>query len=121
MYGASTARLLALTATALISASAARPANAMPSPIDPGPAGNGNRNMYSANSPTSNHGYQHTNNSNAGGLNSVLNALCRRARTCHLTQNLIIKVQRRERNKTPMGPFLYVGRDEFVLAGVDFP
>lgn len=54
--------------------------------------GNGhhNRNTISTRSPTHNHGYQHTNSSNAGGLNSVQNALCRRSTVCNVTQKITI-------------------------------
>jgi hypothetical protein len=139
MYGASAVRRLVLTAisTALISAPAGKPADAMQNPSHPDPIGNGNgnRNIFSADSPTSNHGYQHTNNSNAGGLNNVLNALCRRARTCKVTQNLIIKVEQPERSRSeqvtpprqvvtharPASPFLYMGPGGFMLMGTDFP
>jgi hypothetical protein len=54
--------------------------------------GNGrhNRNIISVHSPTHNHGYQHTNNSNAGGTNPTQNALCRHVTVCKVTQKIII-------------------------------
>ncbi len=54
--------------------------------------GNGhhNRNTISYRSPTHNRGYQHTSNSNAGGMNPVQNALCRHSYICHVTQNITI-------------------------------
>jgi hypothetical protein len=70
-----------------------------PSPSDRSNDGNGNhnRNAIGIKSPTSNQGYQHTNNSNAGGLNPTLNALCRKVVKCKMTQNLIvIRVEKRK-------------------------
>ena len=54
--------------------------------------GNGrhNRNIISVRSPTHNRGYQHTNNSNAGGTNPVQNALCRHVTVCKVTQKVTI-------------------------------
>jgi hypothetical protein len=54
--------------------------------------GNGhhNRNIISVRSPTHNRGYQHTNNSNAGGTNPVQNALCRHVTVCTITQKVNI-------------------------------
>ena len=54
--------------------------------------GNGrhNRNIVSVRSPTHNRGYQHTNNSNAGGTNPVQNALCRHVTVCHVTQQITV-------------------------------
>jgi hypothetical protein len=54
--------------------------------------GNGhhNRNIISVRSPTHNRGYQHTNNSNAGGTNPVQNALCRQVTVCTITQKVNI-------------------------------
>jgi hypothetical protein len=54
--------------------------------------GNGhhNRNIISVRSPTHNRGYQHTNNSNAGGTNPVQNALCRHVTVCKITQKVNI-------------------------------
>jgi hypothetical protein len=54
--------------------------------------GNGhhNRNIISVRSPTHNRGYQHTNNSNAGGTNPVQNALCRHVTVCKITQRVTI-------------------------------
>jgi hypothetical protein len=54
--------------------------------------GNGrhNRNAISVRSPTHNRGYQHTNSSNAGGLNNVQNALCRHSTVCNVTQKVTI-------------------------------
>ncbi|HEY0537758.1 MAG TPA: hypothetical protein VGD53_05290 [Actinoallomurus sp.] len=39
-------------------------------------------------SPTHNRGYQHTNNSNAGGMNPVQNALCRNVTVCTINQKV---------------------------------
>jgi hypothetical protein len=52
--------------------------------------GNGrrNRNVISVRSPTRNHGYQHTNNGNAGGMNPVQNALCRNVTVCTINQKV---------------------------------
>jgi hypothetical protein len=52
--------------------------------------GNGhhNRNIISVRSPTHNRGYQHTNNSNAGGMNPVQNALCRNVTVCTINQKV---------------------------------
>lgn len=111
-----------------------RSVHATPNPVNSDHVGNGtkNRNILYAASPTSNHGYQHTNNSNAGGLNSVLNTLCKRARTCHVTQNLIIKIERPARKGTTSPrqattapptsfPFLYIGPGSGILMGITPP
>jgi hypothetical protein len=65
--------------------------------------GNGrhNHSTFSNRSPTHNRGYQHTNNSNAGGLNNVQNALCRRSAVCHVTQQVVIV---RPGNPNPSAP-----------------
>lgn len=57
--------------------------------------GNGrhNRNVIAENSPTHNHGYQHTSNGNSGGTNSTQNALCRHVTVCNVTQKVIVVVQ----------------------------
>jgi hypothetical protein len=50
--------------------------------------GNGthNHNALSIRSPTRNSGVQAISNANAGGISSSRNALCKRARTCHIKQ-----------------------------------
>jgi hypothetical protein len=50
--------------------------------------GNGklNHNAFSIRSPTRNRGVQIISNANAGGLSSSRNALCKRARFCHIHQ-----------------------------------
>lgn len=65
--------------------------------------GNGrhNRNIISVRSPTHNHGYQHTNTSNAGGTNPVQNALCRHVTACTITQKVTIVAPKRP---TPVEP-----------------
>jgi hypothetical protein len=107
--------------------------------------GNGhhNRNIISVRSPTTNRGYQHTNNSNAGGTNPVQNALCRHVTVCTITQKVqilqperpappptIVPIQaipepqraaaprppvRRAVARTPRGPFMYFGSEGFLL------
>lgn len=69
--------------------------------------GNHNRNAIGIKSPTSNHGYQHTSNGNAGGLNSTLNMLCRQVVKCRMTQNFIImKTDKKEPvNKNDQTPW----------------
>ncbi len=66
--------------------------------------GNGrhNRTTVSYRSPTHNRGYQHTSNSNAGGVSNVQNALCRGAYVCHVTQN--ITIVRPEKPEPPAEP-----------------
>ena len=70
--------------------------------------GNGhhNRNIVSTRSPTHNHGFQHTNNSNAGGLNDTQNALCGHTTVCNVTQKVIIV-----RPAPPAPPAPPVGQD----------
>jgi hypothetical protein len=50
--------------------------------------GNGthNHNAFSIRSPTRNSGVQAISNANAGGISSSRNALCKRARVCHIKQ-----------------------------------
>jgi hypothetical protein len=50
--------------------------------------GNGthNHNAFSIRSPTRNSGVQAISNANAGGVSSSRNALCKRARVCHVRQ-----------------------------------
>ncbi|GAB3972304.1 hypothetical protein GCM10029978_049140 [Actinoallomurus acanthiterrae] len=103
-------------------------------------SGNGrhNRSALSVRSPVRNHGYQHTNNGNAGGLNNVQNAMCAHATVCNLTQKVtVVRPERANRpalrrieppmrqtdtsaqpldpparetdTPVPMHPFLYVG------------
>lgn len=50
--------------------------------------GNGthNHNAFSIRSPTRNSGVQAISNANAGGISSSRNALCKRARFCHIKQ-----------------------------------
>lgn len=68
--------------------------------------GNGrhNRNIVSVRSPTHNHGYQHTNNSNAGGTNPTQNALCRHVTVCNVTQKITIVQPERPAAPTPAPP-----------------
>ena len=69
--------------------------------------GNGhhNRNIISVRSPTTNRGYQHTSNSNAGGSNPVQNALCRHVTVCTITQKVnIVRPERPERPEPPEPP-----------------
>ncbi len=77
--------------------------------------GNGrhNRNTFSIKSPTRNSGYQHTNSGNAGGANSVQNALCRGASVCRVTQNVTI-VRPAASVPPQLDPFVYLG--EYGLA-----
>ncbi len=67
----------------LVSLSAPLPAYA-----DVNHNGNGahNHNAFSIRSPTRNSGVQAISNANAGGVSSSRNALCRRARLCHIRQ-----------------------------------
>ena len=65
--------------------------DAAPAPeADHSHSGNGrhNRNALSVRSPIRNHGYQHTNNRNAGGVNDVQSAMCRNVRVCNVTQKV---------------------------------
>lgn len=59
-------------------------------PADDNNDGNGtrNRNIVSVRSPTSNHGYQHTSNSNAGGMVSIHSALCKHVPVCYISQRI---------------------------------
>jgi hypothetical protein len=106
--------------------------------------GNGhhNRNIVSVHSPTTNRGYQHTSNSNAGGTNPVQNALCRHVTVCTITQKVnIVQPERPAPPPTvvpieaipepqraaaprpvrpavprlPRVPFVYFGADGFLL------
>jgi hypothetical protein len=107
--------------------------------------GNGhhNRNIISVHSPTTNRGYQHTSNSNAGGTNPVQNALCRHVTVCTITQKVnittperpappptIVPIQAipepqrafaprplagRPVARVPRGPFMYFGSEGFLL------
>jgi hypothetical protein len=54
--------------------------------------GNGrrNHNISSVRSPTHNRGYQHTSNSNAGGMTHVQNALCKNAKVCKISLKVIV-------------------------------
>jgi hypothetical protein len=111
--------------------------------------GNGhhNRNIISVRSPTHNRGYQHTNNSNAGGTNPVQNALCRHVTVCKITQKVniiqpappaapvpatpvqalpepvlpqrMIRPAARPVERPVRGPFMYMGADGFVLMAPD--
>jgi hypothetical protein len=92
---------LSAALTALICVHAALPAyaRAAPSPPPGGSVtvhhrhvGNGrhNRNVVSVRSPTHNHGFQHTNNGNSGGLNNTQNSLCHHSTVCNITQKIII-------------------------------
>jgi hypothetical protein len=106
--------------------------------------GNGhhNRNIISVRSPTTNRGYQHTSNSNAGGTNPVQNALCRHVTSCTIVQKVnivqpvrpappptIVPIQAipepqrapaprapvRQVARAPRGPFVYFGSEGFLL------
>lgn len=109
--------------------------------------GNGhhNRNIISVRSPTKNHGYQHTNNSNAGGTNPVQNALCRHVTVCTISQAVnitqptqpappptIVPIQaipepqralarpvRRAVARPFRGPLMYLGSEGFLLMAPD--
>ncbi|MEU8268345.1 hypothetical protein AB0B89_14385 [Sphaerisporangium sp. NPDC049002] len=61
--------------------------------------GNGtrNRNIISLKSPSSNHGYQHTSASTAGGSTAVQNALCRHAKVCNIHLQIIVVVPKKPR------------------------
>lgn len=69
---------------------AGRPGRAARADDTQGGSGRHNNNTFTVRSPTRNQGYQHTNSGNAGGENSVQNALCRGARVCHVTQYVTI-------------------------------
>jgi hypothetical protein len=103
--------------------------------------GNGrhNRTIVSERSPTKNHGYQHTTNSNAGGTNPVQNALCRHVTVCHVSQKIIMIQPERPAPPAPepvvvqalsqpvvprsepsavtqfRGPFMYMGPSGFLF------
>jgi hypothetical protein len=68
--------------------------------------GNGrrNRNVISVRSPTRNHGYQHTNNGNAGGMNPVQNALCRNVTVCTINQKVDVIQPERPAPAVPAKP-----------------
>jgi hypothetical protein len=81
------------------STSSAQPKrNARSLDTDPGPDGessyaeNGsvNSKTIAVESPTNNHGYQHTSTSTPGGATSIQNALCRRTPVCNITQNVFV-------------------------------
>jgi hypothetical protein len=57
-------------------------------PADNNHNGNGtnNHNAFSIRSPTRNSGVQAISNANAGGVSSSRNALCKKARICHIRQ-----------------------------------
>jgi hypothetical protein len=91
---------LSTAVTALICANVALPAYARTAPPPPPGGsssvhhhiGNGrhNRNVLTVRSPTHNHGFQHTNNGNSGGVNNTQNSLCRHSTVCNITQKIII-------------------------------
>jgi hypothetical protein len=62
------------------------PARAWAGDVNHNGNGTGNRNALSIRSPTTNHGVQAISNANAGGINSSRNALCKKARHCHIHQ-----------------------------------
>jgi hypothetical protein len=64
--------------------------------------GNGthNRNIFSVKSPTNNHGYQHTSTSTAGGMTSIQNALCRHAKVCNITLQVILVTPKQAKKLT---------------------
>lgn len=84
--------------TAAIGAVLAAPSAALAAPrasrAAGGDAGDGNgrhnNNSFAIRSPTRNRGYQHTATGNAGGANSVQNALCRRASVCTVNQKVTL-------------------------------
>lgn len=55
-----------------------------------GHRGKGPRNSLSVQGDTHNHGHQNSTTNTAGGDASVQNALCRRVRTCNITQHITI-------------------------------
>lgn len=65
-------------------------------------SGNGhhNRNTVSVRSPVHNRGYQHSSNSNAGGVNDVQNALCSHATVCNVTQKVTVITPERTTRQT---------------------
>jgi hypothetical protein len=102
---ASTTRRLAVASasTVFIWGTALLPANANAARIPHAPSatnlvtdhshdGNGrhNHNISSVRSPTHNRGYQHTSNSNAGGMTHVQNALCKNAKVCKISLKVIV-------------------------------
>lgn len=116
--------LAAACGTSLLAAGlAAPPAAAAPAERAPARAaraddtrgGNGrhNNNTFSIKSPTRNSGYQHTNSGNAGGANSVQNALCRGSSVCRVTQNVTIVRPAASAPPQP-DPFVYLA--EYGLA-----
>jgi hypothetical protein len=72
----------------LMSLATVPPAYASTVPADINHNGNGthNHNAFSIRSPTRNSGVQAISNANAGGISSSRNALCKRARVCHIKQ-----------------------------------
>lgn len=110
-------RLAAACGTGLLAAGLTAP-HAAAAPARPGRAaraddnnaGNGhhNRSALSVRSPSYNHGYQHTRTGNAGGANSVQNALCRGASVCNVTQNVTIVRPAPSEPEQP-DPFIYLG------------
>lgn len=75
---------------------------------DRGGHGNGthNRNIFSVQSPTHNHGYQHTSTSTAGGRTNVQNGLCHHVVICNITQQADAKPAAPEPATTPVAPRL---------------
>lgn len=72
----------------LMSLATVPPAYASTMPADINHNGNGthNHNAFSIRSPTRNSGVQAISNANAGGISSSRNALCKKARVCHIKQ-----------------------------------
>ncbi|MEV0399729.1 hypothetical protein [Actinoallomurus sp. NPDC050550] len=72
-------------------------------PADHTHDGNGHHNStaLSVRSPIHNHGYQHTNNRNAGGVSDTQNAFCRNVRVCTVKQNVTVVAP--ERTAAPAG------------------
>ncbi|MDH2430747.1 hypothetical protein [Sphaerisporangium sp. TRM90804] len=68
--------------------------------------GTGNHSVVSVRSPTTNHGYQHTSATTAGGATSIQNALCRHARVCNITLQVIVVSPERPRRpaRKPQAP-----------------
>ncbi|RCG31244.1 hypothetical protein DQ384_10945 [Sphaerisporangium album] len=52
--------------------------------------GSGNNSLLSVKSPTTNKGFQHTQAETISGSTSILNALCRHAKVCNITLNVIM-------------------------------
>jgi hypothetical protein len=113
---ASTTHRLAVASasTAFIVGIAPIPANANAARIPHAPSeaglvtdhshnGNGrrNHNIFSVRSPTHNRGYQHTSNSNAGGMTHVQNALCKNAKVCKISQKVIVVTPGKPNRPTP--------------------